>query len=80
MKRPALFLALALLLGTFCLMAFRVIVLGYPLFPAAPVKAWEVAIDCRIKEKTGPLSLTLTLPFEEEGRMVEIIHGLLPAG
>ncbi len=80
MKRPALFLALALLAGTACLIAFRAIVLGYPVFPAAPVNAWEVTIDCRIRERVGPLSLALTLPFEEGGRMVveeRIVSGSL---
>ena len=49
MKRPALLLAVALLLLSFALMSYRILWLRYPIFPAAPEKVWQLSMDAYVK-------------------------------
>ena len=52
MKRPALWLAVAFFLVSFCLIGYRVIRLGYPLLPTSPVKVWSLTMEI-VFEPTG---------------------------
>lgn len=45
MKRPALWLAVALFLVSFSLIGYRVYRLGYPLLPTFPAKAWGLTME-----------------------------------
>ena len=45
MKRPALWLAVFLFLVTFSLIGYRVLRLGYPLFPTPSVKVWGLSME-----------------------------------
>jgi hypothetical protein len=69
-KRPAVVLALALLLLTACLLAYRIVWLGYPVFPTVPGRTWQLQVDAHIKGGKGETSLTLALPIEQAGRML----------
>jgi hypothetical protein len=67
-KRPAVLLALILLLLASCLLAYRVIRLGYPLFPAAPGRTWQITIDALVRGGKGETSLSLALPGNQAGQ------------
>jgi len=69
-KRPAAMLALTLLLLTACLLAYRIVWLGYPIFPTAPGRTWQLLIDAHVKGGKGETILTLALPSEQAGRML----------
>jgi hypothetical protein len=80
MKRPALWLALLLLLLTAALLFYRIVWLGYPVFPTAPGGTWELTINARVMSETGEARVLLGLPTENPGRMVveeKISSGLL---
>ncbi len=70
MKRPAVWLALALLLFTAALLTYRVVWLGYPVFPTAPGRTWQLLIDAHIKGGGGETTLALAVPNEQAGRML----------
>jgi len=69
-KRPAVLLALALLLIPSALLSYRIIWLGYPVFPTAPGRTWQLTIDARVKADRGEITVALGLPQEQAGRMV----------
>ncbi len=70
MKRPAVTLALALILLTACLLAYRIIWLGHPISPTAPGRTWQILIDAHVKGGTGETTLALALPDERSGRRI----------
>ena len=70
MKRPAVVLALALLLLALGLLAYRILWLGYPVFPTAPGRTWQLLIDAHVKGGNAETSLALALPNEQTGRML----------
>jgi hypothetical protein len=70
MKRPALWLALFLFLLTAALLSYRVVWLGYPVFPTAPGRTWELTINTWVKSDTGEARVLLGLPTENPVRMV----------
>ncbi len=70
MKRPAVWLALALLLFTAALLTYRIVWLGYPVFPTAPGRTWQLLIDAHIKGGSGETTLSLAVPNEQVGRML----------
>ena len=70
MKRPALWLALALLVLTGALLTYRIIWLGYPVFPTAPGRTWQLLIDAHIKGGSGETVLALAVPNEQAGRIL----------
>ena len=70
MKRPAVWLALALLLLTAALLTYRIVWLGYPVFPTAPGRTWQLLIDAHIKGGSGETTLSLAVPNEQVGRML----------
>lgn len=80
MKRPAVWLALALLLLTAALLTYRIVWLGYPVFPTAPGRTWQLLIDAHIKGGSGETTLALAVPNEMSGRMLveeRVISGAL---
>lgn len=80
MKRPAVLLALALVLLAASLPAYRIIGLGYPILPTAPGRTWQILIDAHVKGREGEILLSLALPNEQAGRMLveeRITSGIL---
>jgi len=69
-KRPAVWLALAFLLLTAALLTYRIVWLGYPVFPTAPGRTWQLLIDAHIKGGGGETTLALAVPSEQVGRML----------
>jgi hypothetical protein len=70
MKRPALWLALFLFLLTAATLTYRIWGLGYPAFPTAPGKTWQLAIQAHLVAGEGEAKVHLGLPTENPGRMV----------
>ncbi len=70
MKRPALWLALLLFLLTAGLLCYRIVWLGYPLFPTAPGKTLQLTISAHVLSEAGEARILLGLPTENPGRMV----------
>ena len=70
MKRPALWLSLFLFLLTATLLFYRIVWLGYPVFPTAPGKTWQLTINVQVMSETGEARVFLGLPTENPGRMV----------
>jgi len=64
MKHKALLLSAILFLGTAVLVGYRVVVLHYPLFPSAKVKAWRVVADLRLDPAAtgGKAAVRIALP------------------
>jgi hypothetical protein len=69
-KRPAVVLALALLLLAVGLLAYRIVWLGYPVLPTAPGRTWQLLIDAHVKGGDRETTLALALPYEQAGRML----------
>ncbi|HUL24087.1 MAG TPA: UUP1 family membrane protein [Thermodesulfobacteriota bacterium] len=76
MKRPALLLAVALLILSFALISYRVLRLQYPVFPAAPAKVWQLSMDASVKGGEKETSVMIGLPSRQKGVLVvdEDIH------
>lgn len=70
MKRPAVLLALALLLLTSTLLTYRMLWLEYPIFPTAPGQTWQLSIHARIKAEQKEVRVEIGLPSEHAGRML----------
>jgi hypothetical protein len=69
-KRPAVWLALGLLLLVAAILSYRIVWLGYPVFPTAPGRAWQLLINAHVKGIQEETTITLGLPLEHAGRMV----------
>lgn len=76
MKRPAVLLAMALLLLSLALRSYRVIWLKYPIFPAAPQKVWQFSMDAHITGGEKETTVMVGLPSTRSGQIVaeERIH------
>jgi len=76
MKRPALLLAVALLILSFALISYRVLRLKYPIFPAAPAKVWQLSMDATVKGGEKETTVMIGLPSRQRGVLVvdEDIH------
>ena len=70
MKRPALLLAVALLLLSFALMSYRILWLKYPIFPAAPEKVWQLSMDAYVKGGEKEATVMIGVPFTHRGQIV----------
>ncbi len=76
MKRPALLLAVALLLLSFALISYRILWLKYPILPAAPEKVWQLSMDAYVKGGEKETTVMIGLPSTQRGQLVveEHIH------
>jgi len=63
MKRPAVLLAVALLLFSFALISYRIIWLKYPILPAAPEKVWHLSIDVHVKGEEKETTVMIGVPY-----------------
>ena len=70
MKKPAAWLAFSLFVFTGALLVYRVLVLGYPLLPAAPGQTWVVSIDLHVEAGPEGAKVALGVPAEQTGLMV----------
>jgi hypothetical protein len=70
MKRPAILLAVALLLLSFTLISYRIIWLKYPILPAAPEKVWQLSIDAHVKGGEKETTVMIGVPYTHKGQMV----------
>ena len=76
MKHPAAVLAAALLFLSAILITYRILWLGYPAFPAASGKAWQISMDAYVKAAKKEATVKIGLPFSFGERIVveERIH------
>lgn len=70
MKRPAFLLAAVLFLTAAILMTYRILNLGYPVFPMAPGQTWQLEIEVTIEPGEGESQLSLGLPLNQKGKIV----------
>ncbi len=72
MKRAAFWLASLLFLLTVSLLAYRILWLGYPVFPTAPGRTWNFSAEVHFagEPKEKNISFILALPHEQPGQMV----------
>jgi hypothetical protein len=70
MKRPALWLSLALILFSAGFLTYRIFGLGYPAIPTVPGQTWQFSIDASIQPKEPETRLFLGLPSERTGRII----------
>jgi hypothetical protein len=70
MKRPALLLAVALLILPFALISYRILWLKYPVFPAAPEKAWQLSMDAYVKGGEKETTVMIGVPYTHGGQIV----------
>ena len=70
MKRPAVLLAVALLLFSFALISYRIIWLKYPILPAAPERVWHLSVDVHVKGGEKETRVMIGVPYTHRGQMV----------
>jgi hypothetical protein len=70
MKRPALLLAVALLLFSFAIISYRIIWLKYPIFPAAPEKVWQLTMDAHVKGGEKETKVMIGVPYTHWGQII----------
>jgi hypothetical protein len=70
MKRPAIVLVVGLLLLSFAFISYRIIWLGYPIFPTAPGKTWQVSMDAHVKAAEKEIAVMIGLPYTHVGGIV----------
>jgi len=70
MKRPAILLAVALLILSFALISYRIIWLKYPLLPAAPERVWHFSMDAHVNGGEKETTLMIGLPSTHRGQMI----------
>jgi 7 transmembrane helices usually fused to an inactive transglutaminase/Inactive transglutaminase fused to 7 transmembrane helices len=70
MKRPAVLLAVALLLISFALIGYRIIWLKYPIFPAAPEKVWQLSMDASVESSENETTVMIGFPYTHRGQIV----------
>ena len=69
-KHPAVVLAVGLLLLSAALITYRILRLGYPIFPTAPGRAWQVSMDAYVKAGEKETRVLIGLPFSYGERIV----------
>ncbi len=70
MKRPAVLLAVALLVLSFVLISYRIIWLKYPILPAAPEKVWHLSIDAHVKGGEKETRVMIGVPYSHRRQTV----------
>ena len=74
MKRPAILLAVALLILSFALISYRILWLQYPILPAAPARVWQLSMDVSIKGGEKETTVLVGLPSTQRGQLVVDEH------
>ena len=74
MKRPALLLAVALLILSVALIGYRILWLKYPILPAAPARVWQLSMDASIKGGEKETTALIGLPSTQRGQLVVDEH------
>lgn len=69
-RRPAVVLAAALMFFPITLIGYRIIWLGYPLFPTVPGKTWDLSIEARIQAGENGIQVEIGLPYGYPGQMI----------
>jgi len=70
-KRPVVLLVSLLLFLPLVLITYRIVFLGYPPFPTAPQRAWQISMDARIEaEEDKEIMVKIGLPHSRAGQMV----------
>jgi len=71
MKHGAVWLALALLLLCSVLIGYRILRLGYPLFPTAPGKAWQLSMEAYMRPDGNEwVTILIGLPGSHANQIV----------
>ena len=70
MKRPAVLLAVALLILPLALISYRILWLKYPIFPAAPEKVWQLSMDAHVKGVEKEATVMIGVPYTHRGQIV----------
>jgi len=70
MKRPALLLAVALLLLSSALISYRILSLKYPILPAAPEKVWRFSIEARVLGGEKETTVMIGVPYPHKGQII----------
>jgi len=70
MKRPVFWLVLILLFLPFLLISYRIAFLGYPPFPTAPQKAWEISMDAHVLTEGKEVTVKIGLPSPRPGQTI----------
>jgi hypothetical protein len=69
-KRSALWLSLFLFLFSVGFLTYRILGLGYPIFPTVLGQTWKLSIDALIRPKGTETRVILALPIERSGRII----------
>jgi hypothetical protein len=70
MKRPAVLLALGLLLLSFLFISYRILWLNYPLFPPTPEQAWQLSMEAYVEADRGEIDVSIGFPIRHSGQIV----------
>lgn len=74
MKRPAVLLAVCLFIITTALLLYRIIALGYPIFPATQGRAFQLKFEGHVKSSGSNTTLAVALPLERPGLIISEEH------
>jgi hypothetical protein len=70
MKRPAVWIAVALFVTAALIIGYRVVRLDYPLLPAANVKVWRFDMEMAVKPAERDVVVRVGLPLSRAGEVV----------
>ena len=70
MKKPAFLLATLLLVIPAAFITYRVVALGYPLLPSAPLRVWQVYMEARVVSDNGDVTVKAGVPASRIGQAV----------
>jgi len=70
MKRPAVWIAMALFAIAALIIGYRVVRLGYPLLPTANIKVWHFEMEMAVKADVQDVNLRIGLPVSRIGEEV----------
>ncbi len=70
MKRPAVLLAVVLLLLSAAFITYRIVWLRYPLFPPGPKKAWVLDMEARLRSDRGETTVMIAFPGGDEKQII----------
>lgn len=70
MKRPAVVLAVALLLISSSVISYRVLWLKYPILPPAPARVWRLSVEAHVKGGEKETNAMIGLPSARRGQLI----------